>query len=235
MNRILIVEDVSVVADRLKKNIQRLGYSCAGIASNLSDARTIIKNETPNLAILDIDLNGLESGLDLASELEKKNIPFIVLSDLKNKTVRDQVLKHPPAGYLIKPVTLDNLQSTIELALVSKNKNTATDSFHFKQPDGFIKLIDFDDIVYLKADNGGREIYYLESSVLNKDVDLETLSNFISSASSSFLQVNRSYIVNLKHIESYTYTEIKLKNVKDTKIPIGKTYRQRVNVLLESR
>jgi len=236
MTSILIVEDISAIANRLKKNIERLGYSCAGIASNLSEARKIINNESPNLAILDIDLNGVENGLDLAPELSAKNIPFIVLSDLKGKAIREQVLMYPPAGYMIKPITKDNLLSNIELALVQRQQKVNEGFFRFKQNDGFTKLIDFENIVYLKADKGGREIYHLNSRSLERVVDTDTLTNFMKSAdSASFIQVNRSYIVNVNQIESYTYSELKLKGLNEVIIPIGKTHRKRINSLLESK
>lgn len=236
MTRILIVEDISAVANRLKKNIERLGFVCAGTANNLESARTIIRKESPDIVILDIDLNRLENGLDLAPELEKLKIPFIVLSDLNDKATRDLVLKHPPVGYLIKPITLENLQSTVELAMTSKITTALSDSFHFKQRDGFTKLIRFDDIVFLKSDHGGREVHYLEDANLSRVVDKGSLSDFVeTNKTTNFVQVNRSYIVNLNYLESFTYSEIRLKLIKDFTIPIGKTFRPAIHSLLESR
>jgi len=236
MKRIAIVEDVSLIANRLKNDLERLQYSCVGIAQNLTEAKELITNETPDLVILDIDLHNLENGLDLVPELKKRRIPFVVLTDLKNASTRDSVIKNSPDGYLTKPVSLANLQSTLALVFSKSIVAVEKKSFHFKKPDGFVQLINYDDIVYVKSDKGGREIHFRSGITTQRVVDTETLTSFLELPHThNFVRVNRSYVINLDYLESYSYSELKMKHLPNTKIPIGKTYQQEIHALLSSK
>lgn len=235
MKRIAIIEDVSLIADQLADDLTRLQYDCIGIANNLTEAQKLISQESVNLVILDIDLNGIESGLDLVPELKKRQIPFVVLTDLKNSSTERLVLEHEPDGFLTKPVTLANLKSTLALVFSKTRAVSNVKRFHFKQSNGFTKLINFEDILYVKSDRGGREVHFKSGMKAERVVDTETLTSFLEDANSEdFLQVHRSFIVNCNYVESYSYTELKLQFI-DVKIPIGKTHRQEIGTLFSSQ
>ncbi|WP_431241748.1 response regulator [Flavobacterium sp. P21] len=71
MQKILIVEDEYIVAIDLKMLLQKNGYTVVGIASSVEQARSLIKNDKPDWVLLDIILQGEETGIDLALELKK--------------------------------------------------------------------------------------------------------------------------------------------------------------------
>jgi response regulator of citrate/malate metabolism len=78
--KILIVEDEPVVAEDIRLTIEQAGYEFCGIAPSVNRALELIKQQRPCLVLVDIFLKGNLTGIDLAFELNKKDIPFVYLS-----------------------------------------------------------------------------------------------------------------------------------------------------------
>jgi DNA-binding NtrC family response regulator len=114
--KILIVEDKFVEADYLRLMLTKAGYRVMGIAHSVIQARELIKEERPDFVLLDIFLKGNLTGIDLASELGKENIPFVYLSANSNVEVLNMAKATQPYGFLIKPFRERDLLITLEIA-----------------------------------------------------------------------------------------------------------------------
>ena len=86
---ILIVEDQFIEANILKLILKKAGYLVCSIARSVSEALKIIEKENPDLVLLDIQLQGNLTGIDLARILKDKNIAFVFLSANSNKQILD--------------------------------------------------------------------------------------------------------------------------------------------------
>lgn len=121
--KILIVEDEIITADYLSNILKAKGYEVLDPVINYTEAIESAKKYQPDLAILDINLSGYKSGIDVAEYLnEHVSIPFIFLTSYGDiKTV--QSTKHTqPSGYLTKPFKKEDIQPAIEIALSNFNK-----------------------------------------------------------------------------------------------------------------
>ncbi|MDF2187920.1 response regulator [Paraflavitalea sp. CAU 1676] len=78
--KMLIVEDEYIVANNLRQVLTRFGYEVVGIAATAAEAAEIVRNDRPDLALLDIRLQGELTGIDIARMLRTENIGFIYLS-----------------------------------------------------------------------------------------------------------------------------------------------------------
>ena len=77
----LVVEDDPLVADDLSLCIQDLGYQVIGPAHDFATARQLLNERLPDLVFLDIDLGGEETGIDVATLINREyKIPFIFLT-----------------------------------------------------------------------------------------------------------------------------------------------------------
>jgi DNA-binding NtrC family response regulator len=114
--KILIVEDKFVEADYLRLMLSKAGYRVMGIAHSVIQAREMIKEERPDLVLLDIFLKGNLTGIDLAGELGKENIAFVYLSANSNEEVLNMAKATQPYGFLIKPFRERDLLITLEIA-----------------------------------------------------------------------------------------------------------------------
>jgi len=124
MEKILIVEDEFIVANDLKRILIKSGYEVCGIAASVEEARILIDSKKPNWVLLDIILKGDLTGIDLACELEKKNIPFLFISANTNHSILNAVKETKPYGFLVKPFRERDLFVMLDIARYKYNFET---------------------------------------------------------------------------------------------------------------
>ncbi len=123
MERILIIEDESLVVMDLTLSLSKFGYEVVGSASNYQDAITITKEKKPDLILMDICLNGNIDGIETAKEINRfYDIPIIYLTALSGSNELDRALKTNPSAYLVKPFSTQSLKAAIEIALKKSEK-----------------------------------------------------------------------------------------------------------------
>jgi len=113
---ILIVEDELVVANDIRITVERAGYTVCGIARSFHSAMETLAATKPGLVILDIFLKGELTGIDLAAELNKKDIPFVYLSANCNTGVLEMAKVTQPSGFIVKPFREKDLLVTLDIA-----------------------------------------------------------------------------------------------------------------------
>ncbi|MET1055542.1 MAG: sigma-54 dependent transcriptional regulator [Pedobacter sp.] len=101
--KILIVEDQFIEANNLKIILKKSGYLVCPIAGSVPEALEIIDRDQPDLVLLDIQLKGHLTGIDLASILNERNIAFVFLSANSDKQVLNAAKATQPYGFLVKP------------------------------------------------------------------------------------------------------------------------------------
>lgn len=116
--KVLIVEDEAIIAADIELTLRELGYRIAGKARSGSKAITLLKTTSPDIVLLDINLDGRISGIEVAKTIQKQHaIPFVYLTALADASTLEQVKATMPYGYIVKPFNENDLRSTIELAL----------------------------------------------------------------------------------------------------------------------
>ena len=113
---ILIVEDEFVVANTLRSILEKAGYLVSGIALTVAKALTSIKQQRPDLVLLDIHLNGPQTGIDLAHYLAKADIAFIYVSANTNASILEEVKTTQPYGFIVKPFRDKDVLVALEIA-----------------------------------------------------------------------------------------------------------------------
>jgi DNA-binding NtrC family response regulator len=113
---ILIVEDQFIEADYLRLMLTKAGYVVIGIARSVSQAEEMIQKEIPGFILLDIFLKGKETGIDLATKLAERNIPFVYLSANSHEDVLNAAKATQPYGFIVKPFREKDLLVTLEIA-----------------------------------------------------------------------------------------------------------------------
>lgn len=122
--KILIVEDQYVEANNLELILTREGYAVCGIARSVGEALKIIAIERPEMVLLDIQLQGKLSGIDLGQILSQKNIAFIFISANSKKQILDAAKITQPYGFLLKPCRDKDILVTLEVALYKREQET---------------------------------------------------------------------------------------------------------------
>lgn len=230
--KILIAEDEAIIADNIYDTLEDFGYEVMEPVISYTEGKEAIQNEIPDLAILDIQLSGRKTGIDLGAYIkDKHDFPFIFLTSNSDKVTFSEAKRVEPAAFLVKPFNKSELYASIELALYnfSKQKENAInadnlvvkDALFIKQKQRFLRL-NFDEILYIKSDNVYLDIFLTSGKSY---VVRGTLNDYINKMSRDFIRCHRSYIINLKHLKSVNHISVGLNNVE---IPIGKVHREKL-------
>jgi DNA-binding LytR/AlgR family response regulator len=227
--KIGIVEDEMIIAEALSEILKSIGYEIPEPASNYDEAIVLLEQEKPDLMLLDINLSSHLSGIDLALTInEKFQIPFIFLTANTDTVTLDQAKKVRPMAYLAKPITRDQLYSSIEIAIHNFNaskqtssSSPSTDNTLFIKDGYTFRKIDFTEITHLESDSNYVIVHLLNGSKL---LSRSTMTTFLEQLPSTiFLRIHRSFAVNKFHIESIHTTEVLTLNKKT--LPLGKNYK----------
>lgn len=73
--RILVVEDQPLIAMDLEDLLTSRGYAVLGPKSTVAEALDCLGRETPDAALIDIDLRG-ERSYEVGAELRRRGVPF---------------------------------------------------------------------------------------------------------------------------------------------------------------
>jgi len=123
MTKIMVVEDEALSAMIMCRTLENRGYSvCKPVATGEEAVISAIA-EKPDLIFMDISLAGEKDGIQAAREIgEIYNIPIIFVTAYSDTDVKKRAELLKPAGYMNKPVGIDQLQSAIEAVLSGVQK-----------------------------------------------------------------------------------------------------------------
>jgi len=116
--RILIAEDENIIAKDIQKILMKLGYQVVGSVRSGEQLLKEYGASKPDLILMDINLEGNMSGIDVSRELQKENeIPIIYLTALADNRTLQEAKFTEPFGYIVKPFDEDTLRTSIEMGL----------------------------------------------------------------------------------------------------------------------
>lgn len=121
--KILVVDDDRLVLATLTHGLAEAGYEIID-ADNGDDAILLAREHRPDLALLDIRMEG-KSGFDVAAYLrEYCQIPFMFLSAFSDEQTVAQVKALGAVAYLVKPLDIHQIVPAVEAAFNQLTKRS---------------------------------------------------------------------------------------------------------------
>jgi response regulator NasT len=115
--RILVVDDDRLVLATVTHGLSQAGYEVID-ADNGDDAILLARQQRPELALLDIRMEG-KSGFDVAEYLRDVcRIPFMFLSAFSDAATIAQVESLGAVAYMVKPLDVGQIVPTVEAAFL---------------------------------------------------------------------------------------------------------------------
>ena len=116
--KILVVDDDRLVLATLTHGLAQAGYEIID-ADNGDDAILLAREHRPDLALLDIRMEG-KSGFDVAAYLRDHcQMPFMFLSALTDDATVRQVKSLGAVAYLVKPLDVGQIVPAVDAAFAS--------------------------------------------------------------------------------------------------------------------
>jgi CheY-like chemotaxis protein len=113
---ILVCDDDRLVLATLVHGLKSAGYDVVE-ADNGDDAILLARERRPDLALLDMRMNG-KTGLDVAAYLrDHVGTPFMFLSAFNDERIVRQAVEFGALAYLVKPLDVRQIVPAVEAAL----------------------------------------------------------------------------------------------------------------------
>jgi len=227
---ILLLEDELLLAKDLKGELEELGYVVTHVRSGEETLKKLTKS-TPDLAILDIEIEGEMDGLEIGSYIKNTySLPIIYLTQFKDLQTFKKAKRSRPTSYLTKPVNLWDLTRAIELSLehtaISYNQESENyllpRAIYLKSGEQSFDKVTIENIYYLKAAGAYTEIHTTAKHFLFSDNISYYEKRLIAP---QLIRVHRSWMVNINKVDKIEENNLV---INGEKIPIGKTYKKSV-------
>lgn len=233
--KVLIVEDEELYSAEVEMLVYRLGFTKIHVTSNSEEALHMVNIMEPDLIIMDINIEGNLTGIEVAEKIRDKEIPILFMTSMKDSGLYERAKKTPYVGYLIKPFDQLTMQASIEFALNSlaqknlkqeefsgwKEDVVLKDSLLIKKSTSFLKL-PIKDISYLQSQGNYCMIYTYENAKHLINLSLVKIAKKLPPK--SFMRIHKQYIVNLNYVKDITLGVNQI-NVLNAEIPVGRSYK----------
>ncbi len=239
---ILIIEDDPITADSMSLMLKEFGFAVKGIAHTLEAAISFLNKEHFDIALVDIELNGTRSGIEIGTMINNLyRLPFIFITGISDAAIITEAVKANPAAYLVKPPNAATLFACIQTAIQNfSNKQTGSlqqhpaADFFFIKTRNKLKRVEWKDVVLLSSADNYTVLTFQDKSehYVRSSLAMTLKFQVPKHLQESFLQVNRSEAVQINCITEIDEDEI---TTPIRKITITKAYtkevKQRLNIV----
>ena len=125
MKHVWIVDDDQEMAKAMRMMLELLDCHTTSFLNARSAAQTLLTGVRPDMMVLDINMPEV-SGMDLLEFLRRRSewqdLPIVMLSSEAADATVDEAMGLGADGYVMKPVTLEELEKVIEVAFKKHQK-----------------------------------------------------------------------------------------------------------------
>ncbi len=229
--RAVVVDDEPLARDELTFLLGELDVEVVGEASSAKSALEVLDSQTPHVAFVDLRMPGPD-GIALAEALKARqpDVAVVVVSAHDDGALR--AYEAEVLDYLLKPVKLERLKSTLERVRANVKPGTGEDRLDrlaVRRKGGYV-VVDIDDVVYFHVKD---ELVWAVTKDDAYALDLTLAAVTRRVPEGDFFRSHRSCLVRLAKIKSLepsgtgTY-EIVLDHPEEPHVPLA---RERVRQL----
>ncbi|WP_343675013.1 LytTR family DNA-binding domain-containing protein [Chitinophaga sp.] len=222
----IIIDDEPLAREAIEMLIDQTdGLDLIGSFSSAENATGFMENNTVELIFLDIQMPGI-NGIEFARTIPKET--FVIFTTAYSEFATDSY-EVDAIDYLIKPVKLERFQKAIEKAhtysklfkadYANNNIEQVADDFFFVKADRRIFKLYFSNLFFIQ---GLKDyvVMHTENQRVITAMNIKTIYDQLPKE--MFVRVSKSYIINIKHIDSVDNNTV---YIGTNEIPIGNIYR----------
>ena len=242
MIKVVIVDD-----ERENRNLNRKllndnfpDVQVVAEAASVDDAVKVIKENEPDLVLLDIEIIG-GTGFNVLQKLKPYYFKVIFITAFNDFALK--AIKYSAMDYIVKPVNEAEFCNAIEKAVnaFESNENIKKQSEYllefFKKETQMgkivlktfeaIHLVDITDIIYCRSDNAYTSFFLNSGEEITVSKGIKEYSGLLEDY--GFFRPHQSYLVNIQHIKKIDKSDggfIVLKNNKE--IPVSSRQKKKI-------
>lgn len=229
----LLVDDEPLALDALESLIRKIPeLEIIGKCLNAVDALQVIHTRKIDLLLLDIQMPEL-TGIEMLKSLAH---PPKVIFTTAYREYAVEAFELDVIDYLVKPISLERLIRSINRYHDRTKHKSGTEPTISKSPAKSITIysdkknyrVKTSSILYIEGLKDYARIHTDNGRLITRQT-MKNLEDILPAE--EFVRVHRSFIVPFHRLDSWTtYSVI----IKDTEIPVGRTYRKTIMNLLEN-
>lgn len=175
-------------------------------ADSATSAKALVLKHNPDVVFLDINMPVLD-GFDFLEFFSKRDFMVVLVSAHADFGIR--AVKERVEDYLLKPVSIKELQLTVKKLLAYKTDNLKSPSnksakIALPAAHGF-EIHNINDIVRFEADGCYTKVFLKEGKTLLISKTLKEFEDTVPEA--NFYRVHKSHIINLSYLKEFSNTD----------------------------
>ncbi|MCC9018194.1 MULTISPECIES: LytTR family DNA-binding domain-containing protein [Flavobacterium] len=242
---VLIIEDTPEQSDALRKVLLQNNYKVVGIATNFADALKLFYENTIDIIIIDIFLDGKPEGITFAESINiipNAAKPFVFLTSSQDRQIFEKAKLTKPFSFLLKPFNELEILYAIEMAVekfyaqtevfqTEEQDTVISNDYLFIKKKNSLKKVALNDILYIDVEERYCNII-TEKEKFVILISLTKISNLLDK--NRFIKTHRNTIVNTNKIEEIILADNLIILKGDHKINLSDTYKdfiKKMNIL----
>ena len=217
--RCIVIDDDPLICDLIQhfcSKVSSVEYCIA--CENAMDGLNLLTSQTFDILFLDYNM----PDIDGKSLLEMKRDNAHVVMITSHEAFAVESYNYPQiVDFIVKPISFERFYRAVERVESLINKKSIVKEIPetlFVKDGSKLVQIHLDQLHYIKSESN-----YVMLHMENKKImSLITLKELAEKLPPNFIRIHRSYIVNLKYLDSISPDEI---HVKGLSIPIGSKYK----------
>ncbi len=232
--QILIIEDDDSYALELERVVKKLGYTPLSIPAKSEVAFEAVHSSRPDLILLNTDIKGQLSGIELGHSIADLKIPLVFITEREDRETYQMVKNTNAIGYLVRPFNPIILEGFFELFFpkwqsIFKESCKTLNGFESSQSKDYIFIKKGNllcKVLLSEIDWINSEKNYCTVVSNGKQYPLKTSLRRIAQQlpKAHFFQIHKSYIVRMDNIENVDLLRNKVQ-INNTNLPLGRSYK----------
>jgi len=226
----LIIDDEPIARKLLQEYMEETDFLLlASTAENPLKATSLLNEQEIDLIFLDVNMPKMNGFQFLRSGV---NLPMVIMTTAYGQYALDG-FEMDVVDYLVKPFSLDRFLKAAQKALELKklkqkqvSDEEITAEYFYVKCDGKIERVFYNELLYVEATANYVTLYTAQKKLM---VYLTIKGMQEKLPPNTFLQVHKSYIVNVDKVDSI---EGNMLNIGDKRIGIGLSFVDEVMVKL---
>lgn len=225
--RCIAIDDEPLALEVISEHIEQLSdLELLGTFHNPMVAKTFLEKNPVDVVFLDIDMPDI-SGLDFSRQLPKQTK---IIFTTAHKRYAIESYEVEALGYLLKPFSAEELDKSLERLrsyLLEIRGSDEDNHIYVKSEYKKVRLA-FDDILFVENIKDYVRFHLSNGEKIMSLMSLKSLVEVLPEK--DFLQVHRSFVINLTKVEELRKNEIRIRNKS---VPVSRKYKDQLSEVLD--
>ncbi len=239
---VLIVEDSISYGIELERLCNDVGFEVLSVVEGSAEALDIIFAESPDMILMDIDIKGKLSGIEIGKSIVHLDIPILYITSFNDQETVRKANESNMVDYLVKPVSKERLIEAFQhivksefdvkedgdVQILSRPKDR---KILFFQKNGEYVKIKVDEVVYVESDDNYCRFYLSDKSYYLMRIKISEVEDKLYKH--GFLRCHRRFVVNTKIIKKIDAKTFKIALVNEMVLPFSRSKKEKIYNYIE--